>query len=80
MGTSEQVSSLRCRCSALVPYAFEELGCVECGTSCCPACGFFLESVWYCACCAGALLEAPDGAPHPTGAPAPERAEWRPGG
>jgi hypothetical protein len=54
--------SLRCRCGAPVPYAFEQLGCIECGQPCCPACAFFLESVWYCARCAGALLEAPDGA------------------
>lgn len=49
--------TLRCCCGAPVPYAFEQLGCVECGQDCCQVCAICLESVWYCARCAGRLLD-----------------------
>jgi len=35
----------------------QALGCIECGTTCCPACAIHLESAIYCGACAGALLE-----------------------
>ena len=49
----------QCRCGRLVRYAFHQLGCIQCGAACCPACAFPLESVTYCARCAEALLEIP---------------------
>ena len=54
---------VRCLCGAPVPYDFEQLGCIECGWPCCPVCGYVLESAWYCARCAGSLLEIPTRAP-----------------
>ena len=36
-----------------------QLGCMECGAPCCPACAVHLESVSYCQECAGLLLGAP---------------------
>ena len=49
----------QCPCGRILAHSFEEFGCLECGRACCPACGFFLESVVYCASCAAALLEVP---------------------
>jgi hypothetical protein len=71
---------LRCRCGAPVPYAFAQLGCVECSAPGCPVCGVVLESVWYCARCAGTRLGVTNGAPYPVQAAAPRRERWRPGG
>jgi hypothetical protein len=34
-----------------------QLGCLECGAPCCPACAVHLESVAYCDGCARSLLE-----------------------
>jgi hypothetical protein len=48
-----------CRCGRALAHSFDELGCLECGRACCPACGVFLESVTYCAQCASVLLETP---------------------
>ncbi|HEV8440962.1 MAG TPA: hypothetical protein VGT40_22985 [Methylomirabilota bacterium] len=48
-----------CGCGNPIAYPYDELGCIECGQACCPACGVFLESVTYCARCARGLLEAP---------------------
>jgi len=47
----------RCRCGNPFVYAFDELGCIQCGRACCPACGVSLESVMYCAECASAFKE-----------------------
>ncbi len=49
----------RCVCGAPLPRGTEALGCLECGVPCCPCCGWFVESVWYCTRCAGAFLEVP---------------------
>jgi len=49
--------SAMCGCGSETRYVFE-LGCVECGTACCPRCAVPLESVSYCARCAGDLLGA----------------------
>jgi hypothetical protein len=48
-----------CRCGSEVRFAFERLGCIECGAACCPACSYELESAHYCARCAESLLEPP---------------------
>ena len=47
----------RCRCGSEVRFAFEELGCIECGAACCPGCSYELESTHYCAHCAETLLD-----------------------
>ena len=49
----------RCRCGTEIHFAFNHLGCIECGAACCPACSYQLESTTYCSSCAGALLELP---------------------
>jgi hypothetical protein len=54
----------RCRCGNPIAHPFDDLGCIECGQACCRACGVSLESVTYCAPCAGAVLEVPCGLPH----------------
>jgi hypothetical protein len=33
------------------------LGCLDCGSACCPECAISLESVTYCRTCAAALLD-----------------------
>lgn len=52
----------RCRCGSPIAYPFYQLGCIECGAGCCPACAFPLESATYCARCAESILELPWGA------------------
>ena len=49
----------RCVCGRVLIHSFDALGCVECGSPCCPTCGVFLESVMYCVPCASARLEVP---------------------
>ena len=51
--------SVRCRCGSPISYPFYQLGCIECGAACCPACAFPLESATYCLRCAEAILEVP---------------------
>ena len=51
----------RCRCGKPIARSTDDLGCIECGQSCCSACGISLESVVYCAPCARTLLELPYG-------------------
>ena len=46
-----------CDCGTPILRAIEDLGCIECGRSCCPVCAYTLESVAYCAKCAGQFLE-----------------------
>jgi hypothetical protein len=46
----------RCACGTTGPQVIH-LGCLECGTACCPACAVSLESATYCRPCAAALLE-----------------------
>jgi len=53
----------RCVCGNPIDHPFDELGCIQCGQACCPACGVSLESVTYCAGCARAFLEVPGGSP-----------------
>jgi hypothetical protein len=46
----------RCGCGeGAGPY---DLGCLECGAGCCPACAVSLESTTYCLRCAMTLLGA----------------------
>lgn len=52
----------RCRCGSPVPHPFYEMGCIECGAACCPACAVPLESATYCLRCAESVLEVPWGA------------------
>ena len=52
-----------CPCGGSMVDGSPALGCIECGSACCRACGMFLESVTYCAPCASALLETPAGRP-----------------
>jgi hypothetical protein len=55
-----------CPCGAPAPQPSERLGCLQCGRPCCPACGYVLESAWYCTGCAEALVGtrvAPGAAP-----------------
>ena len=47
-----------CGCANDVDQAFYDLGCIDCGTACCPACAVPLESVMYCRSCARSLLGA----------------------
>ncbi len=49
----------QCRCGTEVRFAFNHLGCIECGAACCPACSYQLESTNYCSGCAETLLELP---------------------
>jgi hypothetical protein len=48
----------RCSCEAEGGPRFLDLGCLDCGAACCPACAIHLESAVYCRRCAGVLLEA----------------------
>ncbi len=48
-----------CRCGSEIQFAFERLGCIECGAACCPGCSYQLESTHYCGSCAESLLELP---------------------
>jgi hypothetical protein len=47
-----------CGCANDPGQAFYDLGCIDCGTACCPACAVPLESVTYCRSCARSLLGA----------------------
>jgi hypothetical protein len=42
----------RCQCGHYIESYLEDLGCLECGTSCCPACSYSPEDVVHCASCA----------------------------
>lgn len=44
--------SVRCRCGFVITYPKDNLGCIECGEPCCPACAFVSEGAVYCAACA----------------------------
>jgi hypothetical protein len=46
----------RCHCGGEMRHAFDDLGCLDWGATCCPACAIHLESAVYCRRCAGALL------------------------
>jgi hypothetical protein len=47
--------TVRCRCGFVISYPNENLGCIECGEPCCPACAFVSEGAVYCAACAGQI-------------------------
>jgi len=47
-----------CGCTTESDQAFYDLGCIDCGTACCPSCAVPLESVPYCRSCARSLLGA----------------------
>lgn len=44
--------TVRCRCGFVLAYPGQNLGCIDCGEPCCPACAFVSEGVVYCAACA----------------------------
>ena len=46
-----------CGCTSVDPAPYD-LGCIDCGTACCPSCAVPLESVTYCRSCARSLLGA----------------------
>jgi hypothetical protein len=48
-----------CRCGNIVQFAYDHLGCIQCGAACCPACSYELESANYCSNCAKVLLDLP---------------------
>lgn len=50
---------VRCRCGSSIRYSFYDLGRIECGEPCCPACAFPLESATYCLRCAESILDVP---------------------
>jgi len=47
--------SIRCLCGFVMTYSNENLGCIECGGPCCPACAFISEGAVYCSSCAREL-------------------------
>ncbi len=47
--------TLRCDCGFLIRYQDENLGCIECGQPCRPACVFLSEGAVYCGTCARKL-------------------------
>jgi uncharacterized protein (UPF0212 family) len=49
--------AILCACGGRMPYLFDDLGCIECGRTCCPDCAVLMESAWYCARCADSLLQ-----------------------
>jgi hypothetical protein len=65
----EELMEAQCRCGAEFRFSFDQLGCIECGSSCCPSCSYQLESANYCSRCAETLLELPWAvSAHPSGA------------
>ncbi len=67
--SKEEPMGARCRCGSEVRFAFDHLGCIECGAACCPACSYQLESANYCSSCAETLLELPWSAKLTSGRP-----------
>ena len=49
----------RCSCGSDIQHALDQLGCIQCGTACCPVCSYQLESASYCGSCAESILELP---------------------
>ncbi len=47
-----------CHCGSRTGHV-ADIGCLECGTACCPSCAVQLESASYCQACASALLGVP---------------------
>jgi hypothetical protein len=48
----------QCGCGTDEQTFAHSLGCLDCGSACCPECAISLESVTYCQTCAAALLDA----------------------
>ena len=48
----------QCNCGTEERPLAQTLGCLDCGSACCPECAISLESVTYCRTCAAALLDA----------------------
>ena len=46
----------RCQCGGAIGFAHEDLGCLQCGEACCPACAFRPEGRVFCPACTGRVL------------------------
>ncbi|MBI3003051.1 MAG: hypothetical protein HYY54_05440 [candidate division NC10 bacterium] len=46
----------RCQCGGAIAFAHEDLGCLQCGEACCPACAFRPEGHVFCPACTGRML------------------------
>ena len=44
-------------CGHPIDSYLDDLGCIECGASCCPACSYSPEDVVHCAECAEEIFE-----------------------
>ena len=47
----------QCSCGPDERTYVHSLGCLDCGSACCPECAISLESATYCRTCAAALLD-----------------------
>ena len=47
----------QCGCGTDDRTFAHSLGCLDCGSACCPECAISLESATYCRTCAAALLD-----------------------
>jgi hypothetical protein len=47
----------QCGCGTDEQVLGHSLGCLDCGSACCPECAISLESATYCRTCAAALLD-----------------------
>ena len=45
-----------CACDGVARDESYHITCLECGTACCPACTFILESATYCVTCAESIV------------------------
>ena len=48
----ESAMQRKCKCGQELHSPLEDLGCFECGASCCPACAYTPEEVVFCSDCA----------------------------
>lgn len=46
----------RCQCGGAIAFAHEDLGCLQCGETCCPHCAFRPEGHVFCPACTGRIL------------------------
>jgi hypothetical protein len=56
----------RCTCGGAIAFAHEDLGCLQCGEACCPACAFRPEGRVFCPTCTGRMLARGKGAEPPS--------------
>lgn len=46
----------RCQCGGAIAFPHEDLGCLQCGETCCPRCAFRPEGHVFCSACTGRVL------------------------